>query len=171
MSWATCTATDLLDLPFPVKIRNELVESGRAEVHHVLPESGWVKPWHKGGRRRAARHRVVQAQLPAGARCYAPHEKPSIRAHPNIARALLCEGRHAARDNSSLAPGNNRVGREHAVEVRPFGGASKRWTKTSEHQAIVRRFAPSLVIALQRSPRSWLSVRRDCRDMTLRESR
>ena len=32
----------LADLPFPVAIRNELVTSGRAERHHILPASGWV---------------------------------------------------------------------------------------------------------------------------------
>jgi hypothetical protein len=31
-----------VDLPFPVKIREQLVASGRATLHHVLPESGWV---------------------------------------------------------------------------------------------------------------------------------
>jgi hypothetical protein len=30
------------DLPFPMKIRNELVKDGRALPHHVLPNSGWV---------------------------------------------------------------------------------------------------------------------------------
>jgi hypothetical protein len=30
------------DLPFPVRMRKELVESGQAQVHHVLPEIGWV---------------------------------------------------------------------------------------------------------------------------------
>ena len=30
------------DLPFPVRVREELVAAGRAEPHHVLPESGWV---------------------------------------------------------------------------------------------------------------------------------
>ncbi len=30
------------DLPFPVRTRKELVESGRAQVHHVLPQTGWV---------------------------------------------------------------------------------------------------------------------------------
>jgi Family of unknown function (DUF5519) len=30
------------DLPFPTKIRNALVKTGRAEPHHFLPESGWV---------------------------------------------------------------------------------------------------------------------------------
>src|SRR5258708_2325934 len=32
----------LVDIPFPTKIRNELVEAGRAEPHHILPETGWV---------------------------------------------------------------------------------------------------------------------------------
>ncbi len=32
----------LVDIPFPVSVRDELVENGSAEPHHVLPESGWV---------------------------------------------------------------------------------------------------------------------------------
>jgi Family of unknown function (DUF5519) len=32
----------IADLPFPMKIRNELVNSGRVSTHHVLPQSGWV---------------------------------------------------------------------------------------------------------------------------------
>ena len=32
----------LVDVPFPVKVREELVGAGAAEPHHVLPESGWV---------------------------------------------------------------------------------------------------------------------------------
>jgi hypothetical protein len=32
----------LADLPFPRETRRELVSSGRAEPHHVLPDSGWV---------------------------------------------------------------------------------------------------------------------------------
>ena len=32
----------LADLPFPVRIRKELVESGKAQLHHVLPQTGWV---------------------------------------------------------------------------------------------------------------------------------
>src|SRR5471032_2181620 len=32
----------LADLPFPVAVRNELIASGRAERHHILPDSGWV---------------------------------------------------------------------------------------------------------------------------------
>jgi Ni,Fe-hydrogenase I large subunit len=32
----------LVDIPFPTKIREEVVAAGRAEPHHVLPDSGWV---------------------------------------------------------------------------------------------------------------------------------
>lgn len=32
----------LADLPFPVRVRKKLVAEGRARLHHVLPESGWV---------------------------------------------------------------------------------------------------------------------------------
>lgn len=32
----------LLDLPFPVRIRKQLVAAGRAAVHHIRPETGWV---------------------------------------------------------------------------------------------------------------------------------
>jgi hypothetical protein len=30
------------DLPFPMPIRNELVNSGKASPHHILPNSGWI---------------------------------------------------------------------------------------------------------------------------------
>ena len=32
----------LVDIPFPTKVRNELVAAGLAQPHHVLPESGWI---------------------------------------------------------------------------------------------------------------------------------
>lgn len=32
----------LVDIPFPKKLRDELVATGRAEPHHILPDSGWV---------------------------------------------------------------------------------------------------------------------------------
>jgi hypothetical protein len=35
-------ADHLVDIPFPTKVRNEIVAAGRAEPHHVLPDSGWV---------------------------------------------------------------------------------------------------------------------------------
>lgn len=32
----------LVDIPFPLQVRDELVKSGQAEPHHILPKSGWV---------------------------------------------------------------------------------------------------------------------------------
>lgn len=32
----------LVDIPFPTKVRDEVVAAGLAEPHHVLPDSGWV---------------------------------------------------------------------------------------------------------------------------------
>jgi luciferase-like monooxygenase len=30
------------DIPFPLTTRNQMIAEGRAEPHHVLPESGWI---------------------------------------------------------------------------------------------------------------------------------
>ena len=32
----------LVDIPFPKKVRDEVVAAGRAQRHHILPESGWI---------------------------------------------------------------------------------------------------------------------------------
>ena len=32
----------LLDIPFPMNVRNELVEKGEVKKHHILPDSGWI---------------------------------------------------------------------------------------------------------------------------------
>ena len=32
----------LVDIPFPSRVRDELVDSGQAQPHHVQPESGWI---------------------------------------------------------------------------------------------------------------------------------
>ena len=31
-----------VDIPFPIKVRDELIAAGRAELHHVLPKIGAV---------------------------------------------------------------------------------------------------------------------------------
>ena len=33
---------NLVDIPFPKKIRDEIVQAGNALPHHILPETGWV---------------------------------------------------------------------------------------------------------------------------------
>lgn len=35
----------LVDIPFPKRIRDEVLAAGEAEKHHVLPETGWVSVW------------------------------------------------------------------------------------------------------------------------------
>lgn len=32
----------LVDIPFPRKVRDEIVNAGFAEPHHILPGTGWV---------------------------------------------------------------------------------------------------------------------------------
>jgi len=32
----------IADLPFPRRVRDELIAEGRARPHHVLPNSGWI---------------------------------------------------------------------------------------------------------------------------------
>jgi hypothetical protein len=32
----------LVDIPFPTRVRDEVVAGGMAEPHHILPDSGWV---------------------------------------------------------------------------------------------------------------------------------
>jgi hypothetical protein len=32
----------IADLPFPRRVRDQLIADGRARPHHVLPESGWI---------------------------------------------------------------------------------------------------------------------------------
>jgi hypothetical protein len=32
----------LVDIPFPTRVRDQIVAEGRAEPHHILPNTGWV---------------------------------------------------------------------------------------------------------------------------------
>ena len=38
----------MADLPFPVRMRKELVAEGKAEPHHVLPQTGWASHYPRG---------------------------------------------------------------------------------------------------------------------------
>ena len=38
----------MADLPFPVRVRKELVAEGRAQPHHLLPQTGWVSYYPSG---------------------------------------------------------------------------------------------------------------------------
>jgi Luciferase len=35
----------LVDIPFTKKIKNEIISAGLANVHHILPESGWISKY------------------------------------------------------------------------------------------------------------------------------
>jgi hypothetical protein len=39
----------LVDIPFPKKVRDEIVAAGRAQPHHILPETGWVSFYLRDG--------------------------------------------------------------------------------------------------------------------------
>ena len=38
----------LLDIPFPKKVRDEIVKAGLAKPHHILPGTGWVSFYLQG---------------------------------------------------------------------------------------------------------------------------
>ena len=38
----------LVDIPFTRRTREALVETDAAELHHILPESGWISYWMNG---------------------------------------------------------------------------------------------------------------------------
>ncbi len=38
----------LADLPVPRRLHDELIAAGRAEPHHVLPDTGWISVWIRG---------------------------------------------------------------------------------------------------------------------------
>lgn len=38
----------LVDIPFPKKVRDAIVAEGRAQPHHILPETGWVSFYLRG---------------------------------------------------------------------------------------------------------------------------
>jgi hypothetical protein len=37
----------LVDIPFPKPVRDAAIAEGKAEPHHILPDSGWVSIWLK----------------------------------------------------------------------------------------------------------------------------
>ena len=39
----------LVDIPFPKRVRDEIVAAGQAEPHHILPDTGWVSVFLRTG--------------------------------------------------------------------------------------------------------------------------
>lgn len=78
----------LVDIPFPRRVRDELVAAGQAEPHHVLPDSGWISFRIEGagdvGRAIALLRRSYELALdeksrrsPATVRVVEPHSERS----------------------------------------------------------------------------------------------
>src|SRR5438132_1612274 len=58
----------LADLPLPRKLHDEVIATGRAQPHHVLPDTGWVSIWRvKDGISQGAH------ALPLGGGIFPPH--------------------------------------------------------------------------------------------------
>ena len=38
----------LADMPLPRRLHDQVIADGRAEPHHVLPNTGWVSVWMNG---------------------------------------------------------------------------------------------------------------------------
>ena len=38
----------LADLPLPRRLRDQVIAAGRAQPHHVLPDTGWISCWMEG---------------------------------------------------------------------------------------------------------------------------
>ena len=54
----------LADLPFPVRIREELVSEGKASLHYLHPKTGLDHLLHEKRTGRRTRRRAVPAELP-----------------------------------------------------------------------------------------------------------
>jgi len=90
----------LADLPFPVRVRERLVREGLAEVHHVLPDSGWVS--------RRIRGEADVADVIALLRMsYDRSEKPGADASSD-ATPRAQQDRAAAFESSTKAPVSTR---------------------------------------------------------------
>lgn len=37
----------LLDIPFSKTLRNQVIDAGKAQPHHIYPQSGWISFWIK----------------------------------------------------------------------------------------------------------------------------
>src|SRR5580700_4993812 len=61
------------DLPFPRRVRDELVAAGRARPHHVLPDSGWVTVPMRTASEVAGVIELLRQNYAASVRRQAPH--------------------------------------------------------------------------------------------------
>ena len=67
----------LLDIPFPSKVRNEIVAAKEAEPHHLLSDSGWVSFYIRAP---ADIERAIALLKRSYAIAYQQHQKRTILA-------------------------------------------------------------------------------------------
>lgn len=65
----------LADLPFPIAVRKELVAAGRASLHHVMPDSGWVSRYIRGPEDAAAVIELFRLSYDRPWRTGQPHDQ------------------------------------------------------------------------------------------------
>jgi hypothetical protein len=68
----------LADLPFPRRVRDELIAAGRAEAHHALPDSGWVSRRVRGPEDVAAVAELFQLSYERAAAVARPRTEEAV---------------------------------------------------------------------------------------------
>ena len=66
----------LADLPLPRRLHDEVIAAGRAQPHHVLPQTGWVSCWMAGPKDAAGVIELFRLQYE---RCVAAANRVSAR--------------------------------------------------------------------------------------------
>jgi hypothetical protein len=67
------------DLPFPKKVRDELIAQGRASVHPPLPDSGWVRRRMNGSDDREAVIELFRMNYERASKKYRPVPHRALR--------------------------------------------------------------------------------------------
>lgn len=70
----------LVDIPFPKKVRDEVVAAGRAEPHHILPDTGWISFYLRQPQDVAKAIALFQLSYELAAK------QKTVRAQPNESR-------------------------------------------------------------------------------------
>ena len=98
----------LVDIPFPKKVRHEIVAAGRAQPHHILSETGWVSFYSLRVQYPAALRRLDQFRWDTPSACGGVvHLKGEEDVEKAI--ALLRESfKIAMRQKSKIAKGEDR---------------------------------------------------------------
>ena len=66
----------LVDIPFPTRVRDEVVAAGLAEPHHLLPDTGWVSFYLRAEADTARAIALLQRSFAIARRQKQPHGGP-----------------------------------------------------------------------------------------------